>query len=100
MKTEAFIEKYKEHLEHGSVCVPEEWLDIIDAGLTAVLSWVRYDNDVPRKAYGDFQIRDIKEKFGSLRLYYVADSPETDNVINGMVMALEGVIDHLYGEPV
>jgi hypothetical protein len=105
MKTADFVQKYHKHFQNGfhnpeeiygyQVYVPEEWLDYIDAALDSMLAWTTYPGGVATQKYGGFQIHQIKEKFGGLRFYYQADDRETDEVLNGVVMALEGVIDLL-----
>ena len=100
MKVDDFIEKYKKHFNNDfhdpeqfgyQVYVPDEWLDYIDAALEAMLAWKGKSNEIIT-LYEDFQIHQIKEKFGGLRFYFSADSENTEKMLEGVVTALEGVI--------
>ena len=90
MKVEDFVEKYKEHFQNSfhrpddfgyQVYVSEEWLDKIDKALTSLFKW--------GPTYTNFQIHQIKEKFGGLRFYYRTDDDNLARMLDGLIIALE-----------
>ena len=58
-------ERWKGHLapDHAGIACPDTWVEIVHTALLAM------------SALPDFEIHQVKEKFGGLRIYYAPPSP-------------------------
>jgi hypothetical protein len=108
-----FCEKYAKHFQNEfhnpakgmyQVYVSDPWLTIIDGALIGLLQKVEYVNGedgnllrddkgeyVTRPLYDDFQIHQIKEKFGQLRFYYSTTDANTSAMLKGVIAACKGL---------
>lgn len=80
MNIEELMEKFPKAFEHADISFPDGWKQIIEDCLTMMLyrsMWYDKSKDDLDAVQGNYiEIHQIKEKFGSLRVYFsIANDP-------------------------